>query len=466
MGSVWEGVHVTLGTKVAVKFIEPTYAESAEARHRFENEARAAARLNSKYAVQVYDHGMTQDGRPFIVMEFLAGEPLDARLEREGRLSPADTAQIIMQVSRALMRAHAAGVLHRDLKPENVFLVWDEEDHAHVAKVVDFGIAKFTDNQVGISSSTRTGSVLGTPYYMSPEQARGLRTIDFRTDLWSLGVIAYRCIVGRLPFEGESVGDLLVKICTADLPTPSLVAPGCPLGFDAWFWRALQRDPNERFASAQELAEQLMMACGLATARTPMSSAQLGYASDQGAYGGISPNTPLTTDGGVAGVTVQNASKTHTVFSHTGSTSGSKKSTVLWVAGGLLAIFIAGALIAVFVRRSQVDEKQMVGRDPQLAATNILVNATSVGGTYVAPQVRALSPAGVAVVPAVSAVAPVDAPVTSTDTDSHPGPKSVQSTKSPPVVAKSAASTRGTPPASAAQPPRRPPAGRAIDVGY
>jgi serine/threonine protein kinase len=123
MGSVWEGVHLTLGNKVAVKFIDPAYAESPEARQRFENEARAAARLNSKYAVQVYDHGVMPDGRPFIVMEFLTGEPLDARLDREGRIPPIETAQILSQVCRALSRAHSAGIVHRDLKPENVFLV-------------------------------------------------------------------------------------------------------------------------------------------------------------------------------------------------------------------------------------------------------------------------------------------------------------------------------------------------------
>ncbi|HVY27749.1 MAG TPA: protein kinase [Polyangiaceae bacterium] len=263
MGSVWEGTHTTLGTHVAVKFIEAEYAESPEARNRFENEARAAAKLRSKHVVEVYDHGMTDDGRPFIVMEYLRGEPLDKRLDRVGRLPAKDTARIVMQVCRALSKAHAAGIVHRDLKPENVFLVWDDEDGADVAKVVDFGIAKFTDKQLGNSSATRTGSVLGTPYYMSPEQARGLRSVDFRSDLWSVGVIAYRCIVGILPFEGEAVGDLLVKLCTAPLPVPSQLAPDIPPGFDAWFARALTREPEGRFSNASELAESLAAVCGI-----------------------------------------------------------------------------------------------------------------------------------------------------------------------------------------------------------
>jgi serine/threonine-protein kinase len=263
MGTVWEGVHTSLGTRVAVKFIESEHLESAEARNRFENEARAAATLRSKHVVEVYDHGVAPDGRPFIVMEYLQGEPLDRRLDRFGRLPPRDVARILQQVCRALGKAHAAGIIHRDLKPENIFLVWDDEDAADIAKLVDFGIAKFTDQSLGPSSATRTGSVLGTPYYMSPEQARGLRSVDHRADLWSLGVIAYRCIVGKLPFEGEAIGDLLVKICTAPLVLPSQVAADVPSGFDAFIARALSREPIDRFQSTQDFAESLAVVCGL-----------------------------------------------------------------------------------------------------------------------------------------------------------------------------------------------------------
>jgi serine/threonine-protein kinase len=287
MGSVWEGIHVTLGNRVAVKFIEADYADNDEARTRFENEARAAARLQSKYVVQVFDYGVMPDGRPFIVMEFLSGESLDARLERCGQMSPAETTRIIGQVSRALAKAHAVGIVHRDLKPENVFLVRDDDDGADIAKVVDFGIAKFTDTSMGVSSSTRTGSVLGTPYYMSPEQARGLRSVDYRSDLWSLGVIVFRCLTGRYPFEGEAIGDLLVKICTAPLPVPSQVT-STPPAFDAWFDKAMQRDPALRFSSANELAEQLARCFGVSSGRgqlasIPLDLASTGLANVQGA---------------------------------------------------------------------------------------------------------------------------------------------------------------------------------------
>jgi serine/threonine protein kinase len=263
MGTVWEGVHEQLGTRVAVKFIDAEHAASEDVRQRFVNEARAAARLRSKHVVQVYDQGVGHDGRPYIVMEFLAGEPLDSRLDREGRLAPAEVARIVLHVSRALAKAHESGIVHRDLKPENVFLVHDDEDHTVVAKVVDFGIAKFTDPSGPGSSSTRTGAVLGTPQYMSPEQARGLRTVDHRTDLWSLGIIVYRAIVGELPFKGEAVGDLLVNICTSEPPLPSRLAPDVPAGFDAWVKRALAREPASRFQSAAELTDTFSALAGV-----------------------------------------------------------------------------------------------------------------------------------------------------------------------------------------------------------
>jgi eukaryotic-like serine/threonine-protein kinase len=274
MGSVWEGRHASLGTRVAIKFIESDYANSTEARQRFDNEAHAAARIQSKHAIQIFDHGVTDDGKPYIVMEFLAGEPLDKRVERMGRLSLQETARILQQVCRGLARAHEQGVIHRDLKPENIFLVRSMDDDEEVAKVLDFGIAKMKGppgstpgGSGGVSSSTKTGSVLGTPFYMSPEQARGLKIVDHRTDIWSLGVIAYKCVTGVLPFEGESVGDLLVKICTSPLPVPSQFLPGLPLAFDQWFARALDRDPERRFATVQELSDALAYSAGITVRR-------------------------------------------------------------------------------------------------------------------------------------------------------------------------------------------------------
>ena len=324
MGAVWEGRHATLGTKVAIKFIDAEYADSVDARRRFENEAKAAARIESKHAINIHDHGATDDGKPYIVMELLQGEPLDQRIERMKRVTLPDTARIIRQVARALARAHELGIVHRDLKPENIFLVRTPDEDDEIAKVLDFGIAKFKKVEGGsasVTSSTKTGAVLGTPFYMSPEQARGLNEIDHRSDLWSLGVIAFKCVTGVLPFEGVSIGDLLVKICTSPTAVPSMTVPTLSPSFDAWFARALEKEPAKRFQSAMELAEALSYAAGLSVKR-PASS--LPPSVDVVASARTSPHTNPA-----------NATSAPLTTSARGSITP-KRSVVVWGAGALV----------------------------------------------------------------------------------------------------------------------------------
>ncbi len=258
MGSVWHATHLGLDIPCAVKFIEGEYAPMAEAQTRFEREAKAAATLRSPHVVQILDHGV-YEGTPYIAMELLEGEDLGKRLQRVGQISPRDTHGIVMQVCRALSKAHALGIVHRDLKPDNIFLVRD--DDREIAKVLDFGIAKQDHNALQ-GSNTKTGAMLGTPYYMSPEQAQGTKSVDFRSDLWSLAVIVYQCTTGLLPFESEALGDLLMKIIVNPMPVPSQVAD-VPLGFDVWWKKAASRDPAARFQSAKEFADSLGLVCGI-----------------------------------------------------------------------------------------------------------------------------------------------------------------------------------------------------------
>lgn len=261
MGTVWRAEHVTLRSAVALKRIDVEIARNADVVARFLREARAAAALRSTHVVQVLDHGV-DDGVPFIAMELLDGQPLSALLETQGRLSAERTIDILVQVARAVGRAHTAGIVHRDLKPDNIFLV-QEDDHV-VVKVLDFGIAKWTNPPAGaanVSAETRTGALLGTPYYMSPEQARGMRDVDHRADLWALAVIAFECLLGQRPFSSDSLGELVLKICTEPLPVPSQMGP-VPASFDAWFARAAARNAEQRFQSAQELVAALRIALG------------------------------------------------------------------------------------------------------------------------------------------------------------------------------------------------------------
>jgi serine/threonine-protein kinase len=184
------------------------------------------------------------------------------RLKRVGVLDARQTASIVVQVARALGRAHTASLVHRDLKPANIFLC--REDDREIVKVLDFGVAKRVGS--GLDSApdgrTETGALMGTPFYMSPEQAQGTRAIDHRSDLWALAVIAFRCLTGKLPFRSDALGDLLVQIIVAPIPVPSQVA-AVPPGFDSWWARAASRDPAHRFQSAKELGSSLQMALGL-----------------------------------------------------------------------------------------------------------------------------------------------------------------------------------------------------------
>jgi serine/threonine protein kinase len=276
MGTVWEGAHTTLGTRVAIKFIKPRFSEQAEARARFEIEARAAAKLKTKHAVHVFDYGVSPEGLPYIVMEFLEGESLSDAIIHRGPLSAPEVARIIAQAALALSRAHAAGVVHRDLKPDNIFLAATDEPVEgvpYVVKLVDFGIAKmFDDEPVEGSSSpmggpTREGTVIGTPNFMAPEQLTVGGAPGPLTDLWSLGACTFAAMTGRLPFEGDVLGDIVLKVCAAPMPAPSKINPNVPPGFDAWFARACSRDPVRRFQSADELAQALAGVCGMGRIR-------------------------------------------------------------------------------------------------------------------------------------------------------------------------------------------------------
>src|SRR5258708_3852337 len=193
-------------------------------------------------------------------MEYLEGEDLGARLDRLARLPHALTVRIISQVAKGLGRAHAAGIVHRDLKPENIFLTKDGDDE--VVKVLDFGIAKRSQTSLS-EGGTKTGSLLGTPFYMSPEQARGVKGIDHRSDLFSLAIIVYQCVTGQLPFYSEGLGDVLVQIMYEPIPVPSHKAAHVPPAFDRWWQRAAARPVDERFQSAKELADALALALGV-----------------------------------------------------------------------------------------------------------------------------------------------------------------------------------------------------------
>jgi serine/threonine protein kinase len=267
MGLVWRAHHLTLDVACAVKFVSDEALRDSDAPSRFQQEARASAKLRSRNVVQMLDYGVWR-GRPYLAMELLEGEDLAERLKRRRKLSVAETLAIMHGVSRALQSAAQLGIVHRDLKPENVFIA--REMGEEIAKVLDFGIAKFTDARRGrVEHRTQTGALLGTPHYMSPEQVDGTMAVDGRSDLWSLSVITYECLTGQLPFQSNALGNLFMRIMTAPLPVPSHVAPELPPEFDAWWARAADRDIEGRYPHADAWYEALDGALASVKAHAP-----------------------------------------------------------------------------------------------------------------------------------------------------------------------------------------------------
>jgi serine/threonine-protein kinase len=270
MGSVWVAEHLSLRTSVVVKFMAKELVDSPDAIARFSREAAAASQVKSPHVVQMLDHGFIDGGAPYIVMELLEGKDLERHIkEGGGKLPPREVVAIVLQLARALGKAHERGIVHRDIKPSNVFLL-DAGGGELFVKLLDFGIAK--GSSLGIQgSTTRSGTFVGSPFYMSPEQVVGAKDVDFRSDLWSLGVLAFEALTGQKPFVAETLGALALKIHRDPLPMPTTFSNELPAAIDAWFTRACAREPGERFASARETAESLAAALLGEGATTPLS---------------------------------------------------------------------------------------------------------------------------------------------------------------------------------------------------
>ncbi|MBN1654096.1 MAG: serine/threonine protein kinase [Deltaproteobacteria bacterium] len=260
MSSVWAGVHLALDRPVAVKFLQVRGDEDYEAlTAQFLREARIAAAVRHRNVVDVLDFGTTDQGTPFMVMEMLRGETLGARLVRSPPLAVNELMHIVNLTLRGLSVAHDAGIVHRDIKPENIFLQYDEA--GVYPKIFDFGISRSLDLSGPRSAlTTKEGFLVGTPHYMSPEQVRGIRDIDQRTDIYSMGVILYEALTGHLPFDAENIGDLVIAIVQANTPSVLELRPEVGPAISQVVSRAMHRERDERFANAREMQERLLKA--------------------------------------------------------------------------------------------------------------------------------------------------------------------------------------------------------------
>jgi serine/threonine protein kinase len=257
MGAVYLANHFTLGRKVAIKILKQEFVSKQDVVRRFFDEARASNKIKHPNIVEVYDVGILPDRSAYLVMELLEGSDLKSILKQRGALPPEEVQSLFIPICDALQAAHDVGIVHRDLKPENLFIC--KENGKDFPKVVDFGIAKLSDNALDVQLKTRTGMVMGTPAYMSPEQAAGQKTLDARADIYSIGVILYECLTGRPPFQGESVAALLIKQVT-EMPNPVReIAPDkhIPPKLNDLVQRCLEKDPAARPQTIAEVANEL-----------------------------------------------------------------------------------------------------------------------------------------------------------------------------------------------------------------
>jgi len=261
MGAVYEAINVDTRGRCALKLLRPEVADNADFKERFFREARACSVVSSDHIVKVFDSGTDDEtGSPYLAMEFLEGEDVEATKARLGAMDPSACLKIVLQASLGLARAHEAGIIHRDIKPANLFLTTNDSGDL-IVKILDFGIAKikvdrFLETSAGI---TRSQVLLGTPLYMSPEQCKGAARIDARSDVWSLGVVLWELLSGTSPFrQPRSLGALMASIITEDLPLIQDLAPWVSAPVAEVVHRAMSRDIDKRYGSAAELREALL----------------------------------------------------------------------------------------------------------------------------------------------------------------------------------------------------------------
>jgi serine/threonine-protein kinase len=356
MGEVWLAEHLSLRTQVVVKFLSPGVAQDPATLARFRREAAAAAQVKSPHVVQTFDFGVSELGHPFIVMEHLEGCDLATALKGR-RFSLAETAHLVEGIARALGKAHERGIVHRDIKPANVFLV-DQGTGEPFVKVLDFGIAKGIDEHDPL---TTTGEVVGTPIYMSPEQLLGARDVDAQSDLWSVGVLAYRAVVGQAPFRGDSIASVALAVVSGAIPRPSALDPSLPPSFDAWFARACARERADRFRSARDLANALWVC---ATGQVPAAAA-----SSSGNFRPLDPPSFFgeTTD----------RTKATSVVSLERSAPASRRNLLLLVSAAAFAVSLGAAfLLGRGAGRDSAEPPPAPARG-ELTATEVATSASA-----------------------------------------------------------------------------------------
>jgi serine/threonine-protein kinase len=258
MGVIVAARHLQLDQRVALKFLLPDAGKNPEVVARFSREARAAARIRGQHVARVSDVGTLESGQPYMVMEYLEGQDLEAILKTRGALPVEEAVHYVIQACEAVAEAHSVGIVHRDLKPANLYLA-DRPGGGHRIKVLDFGISKVAAGEVSVedASLTKTNAIMGSPTYMSPEQLRSSRDVDARSDIWSIGVVLYELVGGRVPFCSDTIPEVCASILK-DPPVPLSAMCDVPEALEAAIFRCLEKEAGARFATIAELVEAIV----------------------------------------------------------------------------------------------------------------------------------------------------------------------------------------------------------------
>ena len=341
MGAVYAAEHPRIGRRVAIKVLHPELGKSPEIVARFFTEAKAANEIRNEHIIEILDFGELPDGISYFIMEWLDGKSLATALEQQPKFPIARAMHTCRGIARALASAHSKGIVHRDLKPDNVYLIRRGDDPDFV-KVLDFGIAKLMTNDLSQGFKTQTGAIMGTPYYMSPEQCRGAtKDIDHRTDIYALGCILYQMVTGQLPFNAEGLGELLLQHMTRPPTPPTQIDPTIPAEVENAILKALEKEPGKRWTSVTEMMNAAGAAVGnLSGPVTLPTQSQLAPVLELGRPPSIAPSPQLkqTTMRGAAAEAVP-------------ATQPGGKSRRTFVVGGVVAGIAAVGVIVMLNRK-------------------------------------------------------------------------------------------------------------------
>jgi eukaryotic-like serine/threonine-protein kinase len=417
MGVVVAAHHVRLDEKVAIKFLLPETLGNAEAVARFEREARAAVKIKSEHVARVTDVGTLETGAPYMVMEYLEGGDLSAWVEQRGALPIEQAVEFVLQACDAMADAHSLGIIHRDLKPANLFCI-QRNDGFFSVKVLDFGISKTT----GMAGSgpdmgmTKTTAVMGSPYYMSPEQVQASRNVDPRSDIWSIGVILYELLSGRVPFGGETIAELVLKIMTGPAPPLRELRPDVPEGLEAVVLRCLEKDRARRYSNVGELA----------VALAPFGPRRLKALVERIVRviqaAGMSASALALPPSSDAAQSVPAA--TAASWGHTKPEPGRKRATILIIAASASLAAIAAVVVTVFALRRPTT--------PEIAATVVTASAPPAAAPSPPATTQATTPPPAPSPPPIPSASALPPQLPPPPKGGHPGPASTHSVPQPP----------------------------------